>query len=67
MTRIYLTDEDYEVINSGDVERIKRHFNELRGELVITRDAEKKIGKTAKEARDLIDSILRGGFVEGAI
>lgn len=34
MTRIYLTDKDYQVINRGNPEEIKRHFNDVRGELV---------------------------------
>jgi hypothetical protein len=34
MTRIYLTDEDYAVINRGDPDEMKRHFNGVRGELV---------------------------------
>lgn len=34
MTRVYLTDRDYEILNSGDLNEIKRHFNSVRGELV---------------------------------
>jgi hypothetical protein len=34
MTTIYLTDEDYRVIDGGDNGEIKRLVNELRGDLV---------------------------------
>jgi hypothetical protein len=34
MTKIFLTDKDYAVINSGDKDEIKRLVNDLRTETV---------------------------------
>lgn len=40
MTRIYLTDQDYAVINRGNPDEIKRHFNDVRGQLETCKQAE---------------------------
>jgi hypothetical protein len=50
MTRVYLTDRDYEVINSGDTNEIKRHVNNLRGELVELQTRVKAAIQTATPA-----------------
>jgi hypothetical protein len=34
MTKIFLTDKDYKIINSGDTDEIKRLVNDLRTETV---------------------------------
>jgi DNA polymerase III delta subunit len=34
MTKIFLTDRDYKIINSGDTDEIKRLVNDLRTETV---------------------------------
>jgi hypothetical protein len=52
MTVHYLTDEDLKVLNSGDLDEIKRHVNSLRGELVETKNTVKiAIQKTDPAAR----------------
>jgi hypothetical protein len=68
VTRILLTDLDYQVIEAGDPNEIKRHFNEVRNELFDTQTELNELETTVKHAiQSIPDPIERACALKEAV